>query len=156
MASEFGQRKMAKFGISGCQSGETKMATIRKEMHLNAPTEKVWSALADFQHVHTRLAPGFVVDSKPDGDNVRTIRFANGSIVKETLVTLEKDRHRLVYFVTSERISHHNASAEIIADGKDRCRFVWTTDVLPDELAPYIDSQMSEGAKAMKAALEGA
>jgi hypothetical protein len=58
--------------------------------------------------------------------------------------------------VTSERISHHNASAEIIADGKDRCRFVWTTDVLPDELAPYIDLQMSEGAKAMKAALEGA
>ena len=129
------------------------MATIRKEMKLNASVDKVWSALADFQHVHTRLAPGFVVDSKPEGDNARTIKFANGSVVKETLVTLDEERHRLVYVVTSERISHHNASAEVIADGADRCRFVWTTDILPDDLAPYIDSQMTVGAKAMKAAL---
>ena len=56
--------------------------------------------------------------------------------------------------MTSERIAHHNASAEIVADGVDRCRFIWTTDVLPDALAPYIDEQMSEGAKAMKRALE--
>jgi uncharacterized protein YndB with AHSA1/START domain len=130
------------------------MATIRKEMHLNAPAAKVWSALVDFQNVHTRLAPGFVVDSKPDGDNARVIQFANGSIVKETLVTLDEERRRLVYVVASERIAHHNASAEIIADGADYCRFIWTTDILPDDLAPYIDSQMSEGAKAMKAALE--
>jgi hypothetical protein len=132
------------------------MATIRKEMRLNAPLGKVWSALADFQNVHTRLAPGFVVDSKPEGDRARTIKFANGSIVKETLVTLDEERHRLVYVVTSERITHHNASAEITEDGADHCRFLWTTDILPDDLAPYIDSQMTEGAKAMKAALERA
>lgn len=132
------------------------MATIRKEMHLNAPVAKVWGALADFQNVHTRLAPGFVVDSKPEGENARTIKFANGSTVKETLVTLDEERHRLVYVVTSERIAHHNASAEIIADGAERCRFIWTTDILPDDLAPYIDSQMTEGAKAMKTALERA
>ncbi|HEY2886216.1 MAG TPA: SRPBCC family protein [Rhizomicrobium sp.] len=132
------------------------MATIRKEMKLNAPLYKVWDALADFQHVHTRLAPGFVVDSKPEGNNARTIKFANGSTVKETLVTLDEERHRLVYVVTSERIAHHNASAEIIADGAERCRFIWTTDILPDDLAPYIDSQMTEGAKMMKAALERA
>lgn len=130
------------------------MATIRKEMHLNAPAAKVWSALADFQNVHTRLAPGFVVDSKPEGEDVRSIKFANGSTVKETLVTLDEERHRLVYIVTSERIAHHNASAEIIADGPDHCQFIWTTDVLPDDLAPYINSQMTEGAKAMKTALE--
>jgi hypothetical protein len=123
-------------------------------MHLNAPAAKVWSALADFQHVHTRLAPGFVVDSKPDGERARIIRFANGSSVKETLVTLDEERRRLVYVVTSEPITHHNASAEIIADGAERCRFIWTTDILPDELAPYIDSQMEEGTKAMKTALE--
>jgi uncharacterized protein YndB with AHSA1/START domain len=132
------------------------MASIRKEIRLNASVDKVWSALADFQHVHTRLAPGFVVDSRPEGDRARTIKFANGSVVKETLVTLDEERHRLVYVVTSERIAHHNASAEIIEDGADRCRFIWTTDILPDDLAPYIDSQMTEGAKAMKAALERA
>ena len=130
------------------------MATIRKEMHLNAPVERVWQALADFQNVHTRLAPGFVVDSKPEGDQARVITFANGSVVKETLVTLDEKHHRLVYVVSSERIAHHNASAELSAEGSARCRFVWTTDVLPNEIAPYIDAQMEEGAKAMTAALE--
>lgn len=130
------------------------MATIRKEMHLAAPLEKVWQALADFQNVHTRLAPGFVVDSKPAGDSARIITFANGSVVKETLVTLDEERHRLVYVVSSERISHHNASAELVAEGTAHCRFVWTTDVLPNEIAPYIDAQMAEGASAMQVALE--
>lgn len=130
------------------------MATIRKEMHLAASVDKVWQALADFQHVHTRLAPGFVVDSKPDGDRARVITFSNGSVVKETLVTLDEGRHRLVYVVSSDRITHHNASAELLPEGAGRCRFVWTTDVLPDEIAPYIDAQMEKGAKAMKTALE--
>ncbi len=130
------------------------MATIRKEMHLNASASAVWSALADFHNVHTRLAPGFVTHSKPDGDDARIITFANGSVVKETLVTMDCERHRLVYVVTSERIAHHNASAEIVEDGPGRCRFIWTTDILPDAIAPYIDAQMSEGAKAMQLALE--
>lgn len=130
------------------------MASIRKEMHLVAPLEKVWQALADFQNVHTRLAPGFVVDSKPAGDSARVVTFANGSVVKETLVTLDEERHRLVYVVSSERISHHNASAELVAEGTAHCRFVWTTDVLPNEIAPYIDAQMAEGANAMQVALE--
>lgn len=130
------------------------MASIRKEMHLAAPLEKVWQALADFQNVHTRLAPGFVVDSKPAGDSARVVTFANGSVVKETLVTLDEERHRLVYVVSSERISHHNASAELVAEGTAHCRFVWTTDVLPNEIAPYIDAQMAEGANAIQVALE--
>lgn len=80
--------------------------------------------------------------------------FANGTTAKETLVTSDPGARRLVYFVSGERIAHHNASAEILPDGARRCRFVWTTDVLPDALAPYVGAQMSEGAKAMKAALE--
>ncbi|MBL6853747.1 MAG: SRPBCC family protein, partial [Alphaproteobacteria bacterium] len=30
------------------------MATIRKVIELNAPAQKVWNALADFQNVHIR------------------------------------------------------------------------------------------------------
>ena len=36
------------------------------------------------------------------------------------------------------------------------CRFVWTVDVLPDALAPYIDDMMTRGAAVMKATLEAA
>lgn len=130
------------------------MASIRKELHIDASADKVWDALADFQNVHTRLAPGFVTRSTPDGTNVRIVRFANGSVVKETLVTMDRARRRLVYVVASERIAHHNASAEIVPDGESRCRFIWTTDILPDGLGPYIDQQMSEGAEAIKHAQE--
>jgi hypothetical protein len=131
------------------------MATIRKIIELNAPAAKVWEALADFQNVHIRVAPGFLLGSEPDGDNARIVHFANGSKARETMVTADAALRRLVYFIAaSERIAHHNASAEIVAEGDSHCRFIWTTDILPDALAPYIDGQMSEGAKAMKAALE--
>jgi hypothetical protein len=155
MASESGQRSVRNdANPSPAENGDTDMATICKELQLNAEANAVWSALADFQNVHTRLAPGFVTNSKPDGDNARIITFANGSVVKETLVTMDEKHRRLAYVVTSERIAHHNASAEIVPYGPDRCRFIWTTDVLPDTIAPYIEAQMSEGAKAIKMALE--
>ena len=131
------------------------MATIRKIINLNVPAEKVWAALADFHHVHTRLAPGFVTDSKPDGDDTRVVTFANGSTARETLVTMDTGMRRVVYHIRSERLTHHNASAELVPDGASRCRFIWTTDVLPDAIAPYVDGQMTEGARVMKAALEG-
>ena len=130
------------------------MASIRKIIDLNIPAEQAWSALADFQNVHTRLAPGFLTASKPDGDKVRIVSFANDSVARETLVSADPATRRLVYFIASERMTHHNASAEIVPDGPARCRFVWITDVLPDALAPYIDAQMTEGARAMKAQLE--
>ena len=74
---------------------------------------------------------------------------------RETLVTMDPAMRRVCYHITSERLSHHNASAEVVPDGSGRCRFIWTTDVLPDAIAPYIDGQMAEGARVMKAALEG-
>jgi hypothetical protein len=130
------------------------MATIRKIFDLNVPAEKVWSALADFHHVHTRLAPGFVTGSTPDGDDTRIVTFANGSNARETLVTMDPGMRRVVYHIRSERLAHHNASAEVVPEGANRCRFIWTTDVLPDAIAPYIEGQMAEGARVMKAALE--
>ena len=39
---------------------------------------------------------------------------------------------------------------QIIADGEARCRMLWTTDVLPHEIAPYISAQMDQGAAAVQ------
>ena len=131
------------------------MATIRKEFSLRSNLERVWDALRDFPAVHERLAPGFVLDTKMDGDT-RVVTFANGSVARETLVAIDENNRRLVYTIRSERLTHHNASAEVSARGADQCRFVWITDVLPDAIAPYISSQMDLGVEAMKAALEPA
>ncbi len=40
------------------------MASIRREILINASPEHVWSAVRDVGALHTRLVPGFVIDTK--------------------------------------------------------------------------------------------
>jgi hypothetical protein len=103
----------------------------------------------DFGAVHTRLAPGFVLDSKLDGD-ARIVTFANGAVARELLVDCDETRRRLVYAVVSERVKQHSASVQVIADGENRSRLLWTVDVLPHEIAPYMNAQMDLAAAAMQ------
>jgi len=128
------------------------MASIHKDIPLDAHPDDVWSAVRDFGAVHTRLAPGFVTDTRLDGD-ARIVTFANGTVARELLVDCDETRRRLVYAVINERIKQHSASVQVLADGETRTRLVWIADVLPNEIAPYIDGQMDLGVKAMQTAL---
>jgi len=130
------------------------MASIYKDIPVAAPAAVVWDAVRDFGAVHARLAPGFVTDTKLDGD-VRIVSFANGSVAREQLVDCNDDRRRLVYAIRNERLTQHSASIQIIPDGEERCRMIWITDVLPHEIAPYIEQQMELGARAMQNTLGG-
>ena len=133
------------------------MATIVKEINLKARPEAVWDALKDFQAVHKRVAPGFLTDSRPDGVDARIVFFVNGTQARELLVSTDDARRRLVYaIVGNERLKHHNASVQVVPNGENECRFVWTADLLPSEMAPYVSGQMDEGLKSMKPALERA
>jgi len=129
------------------------MASIHKDISINAPAHEVWDAVRDFGAVHTRLARGFVLDSKLDGE-ARIVTFSNGTVARELLVDCDDARRRLVYAVISERLKQHSASVQIVADGDLRCRMIWIVDLLPHEIAPYISSQMDLGAAAMQKALE--
>jgi len=128
------------------------MASIYKDIIIDAHPDEVWDALRDFGAVHTRLAPGFVTDTKLDGD-ARIVTFANGSVARETLVDCDDKRRRLVYAIASERLKQHSASAQVFAEADGRTRLLWITDVLPNEMAPYIDAQMDQGALAIQKAL---
>ena len=128
------------------------MASIYKDILIGAPASDVWDAVRDFGALHTRLAPGFVLDTKLDGD-ARIVTFANGTVARELLVDCDDDRRRLAYAVVSERLTQHSASIEIVADGDKSCRMIWITDVLPHEIAPYISAQMDQGALAVQTAL---
>ncbi|MGY3442272.1 MULTISPECIES: SRPBCC family protein [unclassified Bradyrhizobium] len=127
------------------------MASIHKDIPIDAPADHVWDALRDFGALHTRLVPGFVTDTQLDGD-VRTVTFSNGTVARETLVDCDDKRQRLVYAISSERLTQHSASVQVFADGESRCRVVWIADVLPHEIAPYMDAQMDLGGKAMQKA----
>ena len=128
------------------------MASIQKDIIIDAAPADVWDALRDFGALHTRLVPGFVTDCRLDGES-RIVTFANGTVARELLVDCDETRRRLAYAVISERIKQHSASAQVLADGENRCRVIWITDVLPHEIAPYIGSQMDAGAAAMQRAL---
>ena len=127
------------------------MASIQKEIIIDASPDHVWDALRDFGALHTRLVPGFVTDTKLDGD-ARIVTFANGTVAREILVDCDDSKRRLVYAIKSDRLTQHSASAQVFAEADGRTRFVWIADVLPNEVAPYMDSQMNEGAAAMQKA----
>lgn len=134
------------------------MATIRKEFIVNATPDTIWSALSDFGALHTRLAKGFVTDTKLEDDgHTRIVTFANGSTAKEILVARDNEHRRIVYSIKdSEQITQHSASAQVIAAGPNQSRFVWIADVLPDAIVPYMSEQMDLGAACMKTSMEEA
>src|SRR5207245_5780139 len=83
----------------------------------------------------------------------RRVTSATGTVARELLVDCDDARRRLVYAAISERIKQHSASVQVTADGEARARLVWIVDVLPNEIAPYIDGQMEQAALAMQKAL---
>jgi Polyketide cyclase / dehydrase and lipid transport len=125
------------------------MASIHKDIPLSVPADEVWDAVRDFGALHTRLVPGFVRDTTLDGE-ARIVSFANGTTARELLVDCDAERRRLVYAVVSERVRQHSASVQIVADGAAGCRLLWTVDVLPHEVAPYMNAQMDLAAAAMR------
>ena len=129
------------------------MATIIKEFVVDAPASKVWEALRDFKAVHEKLVPGFVTHLRMKGDD-RIITFANGMTIKEVFVGSDDAAMRVAYSAVGELASHHNASAQVFDLGKGRSRFVWITDVLPNEVAKMIEPMMDQGAAVMKKTLE--
>jgi len=128
------------------------MASIHKDIIIDASPNDVWDAVRDFGAVHTRLAPGFVVDARLDGD-ARIVTFSNGNVAREQLVDCDEARRRLVYAIANERVTHYSAAMQVLADGETRSRLIWIVDVLPHAIAPYIDAQMDLGALAVQKSL---
>ncbi|TFV40049.1 SRPBCC family protein [Bradyrhizobium frederickii] len=127
------------------------MASIHNDIPLPAPARDVWDAVRDFGALHERLVPGFVTACTLDGD-ARIVTFANGSVARELLVDCDDARRRLVYAISNERLKHYSASVQVIADGETRCRLVWTIDMLPNELASYVQGQTRDAVSAMRKA----
>jgi len=129
------------------------MASIRREIRVDAPAEKVWDAVRDVGSIHKRLVPGFVADCRMEGDDARIVTFGNGLVVKEIIVDLDEASRRLCWSAKSERLMHHNASLQIFADGPGT-KAVWIADLLPNEAAPAIGAMIDHGMGAMKKTLE--
>ena len=132
------------------------MASIHQDMQLGVTSDVAWAAVRDFGAVHERVAPGFVIDARRDGDD-RIVTFHTGATARERLVTIDDDRRRLVYSVVESQLgfAHHQASVEVLDAADAGCRLLWTADVLPDTVAPMVNGLMEQGAAAIVRAFAG-
>jgi carbon monoxide dehydrogenase subunit G len=131
------------------------VASIRKEIRIDAPPEKVWDAVRDFGALHERLVPGFVTDCRMDGED-RIVTFASGAVVREVLIDSDDDARRLAWSIVDGPYQHHNGVAQVLAEGEGS-RFVWTTDLLAaDEVVEVTEQSMETGVGVAKKTLEAA
>jgi uncharacterized protein YllA (UPF0747 family) len=131
------------------------MASIHQEVLLDADADSVWDAVRDVGAVHTRVAPGFVTACRMEqAPLARVVSFANGMEARELIVDVDDDARRLVWAVVGGRLTHHNASMQVLADGAEHSRAVWIADLLPHELAGDIGAMIEQGLGVMKQTLE--
>jgi hypothetical protein len=125
------------------------MASIRKEIQIERSAEDVWDALRDWSALHVRLAPGFVTDTRLDGED-RIVTFFTGTVLREVLIDCDDDARRLAWTIVDEPYAHHNGVAQVLPQPDGTARFVWTTDLLPHELAGQTAEMMDRGLEAVR------
>jgi hypothetical protein len=127
------------------------MASVLREITIDVPADIAWAALRDWGAVHERLAPGFLVNAEVDGRD-RIVTFFNGAAARETFLGADDDARRLAWAVRdgSFGLSHYNGSGQVIPEGDTRVRFIWTADLLPDDLAETVSQLMEQGLTTIK------
>ena len=129
------------------------MASIRKEIRIDAPVDRVWAALRDVGALHTKLVPGFVKDTQMEGDT-RVVTFGNGQVAREEIVSIDPAQHRVAWAIVGGQFRHYSGAAWVEADSKGGSRFVWTADLLPNQLAGDVEQMMTVGIAVVKRTLE--
>ena len=129
------------------------MASIRKEIETKARPDDAWAAIADIGALHTRLVPGFVVDTKLE-PGARVVTFGNGMGVREPIVTIDGTSRRLVWTAEGGRTTHYNASVQVFSHSDETTAVVWIADFLPDAMTGQIAAAMEAGLTVMKKTLD--
>ncbi|MFD6455932.1 SRPBCC family protein [Nocardia sp. NPDC060220] len=132
------------------------MASVHKEILIDADPAQVWAVISDFTDGPVRMAPGFVTDSRLVEPGVRTATFADGTVVRERLIALDEQSRRIAYSVIGDTMqpTHDNASMQVFPHGDGHSRFVWIHDVQPDDLAVPMGAAMEHGLTIFKQTME--
>jgi carbon monoxide dehydrogenase subunit G len=141
-----------------CPRQTADMATVQREIRIGAPPGRVWALISDFHHAPVRMAPGFVVESVPDGPDVRVVTFASGAVARERFVACDEESRRAVFSIIGGTVVpvHDSSSMQVLDDGAGGSRFVWIHDVLPDDIAPRLGAAMDQGLAVLKRIAEQA
>lgn len=135
-----------------CSSGGRPVATVERQIFIKAQQEAVWDAVCDIGALHTRLVPGFVVDTKLEGES-RVVTFGNGMVVREPIISVDSERLRIAWGAEGGALTHYNASLQLHAE-RGGTRVVWTSDLLPHAMAEQVAGMQEQGLAVMKKTLE--
>ncbi|WP_129641801.1 SRPBCC family protein [Peristeroidobacter agariperforans] len=121
------------------------MASIHREVRIQASADQVWDAMRDVGALHTRLCPGFVIDTKMEAKDVRLVTFANGRQAREMIVSVDDAARRVCWAIVDEPFVHYNGAAHVTPLDDGACRFTWLSDLLPNELEPTVTAMIEAG-----------
>lgn len=127
------------------------MASITEEIDVTAGVEAAWAAVRDVAHPD-RLFAGVLVDARLEGD-VRTVTFADGTVVQERIVDVDDEARRVAYTVIGGRFEHHHSSLVVRGNDDGSSTITWISDVLPHEAAERVGALMVHGATAVRSTL---
>ncbi|MED1412479.1 MULTISPECIES: SRPBCC family protein [Bacillus] len=132
------------------------MATIRKEIVIEANADQVWGAVSDIGAVHQRFVPGYTLDTRLDG-NDRILYFPHGGVVRERIVSIDAKTYRFSYAVvegSNPPLIHHHASFQVFAKDENESILVWITDFLPNHTEPEMRIRIDRASQIIKQTIE--
>ncbi|HWN83190.1 MAG TPA: SRPBCC family protein [Candidatus Udaeobacter sp.] len=130
------------------------MASIREEIVTSAAPRAVWDAVRDVGALHTRLVPGFVVNTRLEPNaRARVVTFGNGMVIREPIVTVDDGGRRVVWSAEGGQLTHYNGAVQVFPEGAGS-RVVWIADFLPDEAASTVGAMIMQGMTVMKHTLD--
>lgn len=132
------------------------MATMHKTIFIATQPAHVWDAVRDVGALHTRLVPGFVIDTRVEPrEEARQVTFADGTVVREPILSIDDERRRLAWTAEGIPATHYNAVLTVEPDNTGTgTRVTWTTDFLPSEEHQALASMQDAALSAMKKTLE--
>src|SRR5215475_11867817 len=100
------------------------MASIRKGIHTSASPEQAWDALRDVGALHTRLVPGFVVNTRLEPGE-RIVTFGNGVVIREQIIEVNDEMRRVAWSAIGGELTYYNASAQVFVNADNQTSIVW-------------------------------
>jgi hypothetical protein len=124
------------------------MATIYREVDLDADADEAWRQMADVGAVNKLI--DYLGPVTVDGDR-RSCSLGDQGELDELIVTVDHDRRRLAYSIRQSPLNftHHSASWQVTPEG-DKSRLVWITDVKPDSVAPALEELIDQTADSIQ------
>ncbi|WP_213308863.1 SRPBCC family protein [Paraburkholderia sacchari] len=122
------------------------MVSLYREVPLETDAAHAWETLRDSRNL-ARVFAGVLTDVRVEGD-LRTVTFANGSVIEERIVAVDDARMRVAYAVRGPNFEQHAASMQIVAESGGRCHLVWISDFRPDDLRAMVEPLMDAGCAA--------